>query len=95
MHRKTLEILVINEEEPKSRGRRLLQDFISNVTSFVVVFMDVNVNLKRNELLRKLKIMSNNKIYRAYEIGSTEGSGNQRMIFLQGKLLEILTNTYY
>lgn len=56
--------------------------------------MDANVNLKRNESLRKLKIMNNNKIYRAYEIEFPKEL-KPTYDFLQGKLLEILTNTHY
>lgn len=52
--------------------------------------MDANVNLKQNKSLRKLKIMSNNKIYRAYEIEFPKEL-KPTYDFLQGKLLEILT----
>lgn len=52
---KNIEILVINEEEPKSRGEELLQDFVSIVTSFCSRIYGRKRKLKTKRIIEEIK----------------------------------------
>ena len=52
---KNIEILVINEEEPKSRDEELLQDFVSIVTSFCSRIYGRKRKLKTKRIIEEIK----------------------------------------
>lgn len=52
---KNIEILVINEEEPKSRDEELLQDFVSIVTSFCSRIYGRKRKLKTKQIIEEIK----------------------------------------
>ena len=52
---KNIEILVINEEEPKSIDEELLQDFVSIVTSFCSHIYGRKRKLKTKRIIEEIK----------------------------------------
>ena len=52
---KNIEILVINEEEPKSEDEELLQDFVSIVTSFCSRIYGRKRKLKTKRIIEEIK----------------------------------------
>ena len=52
---KNIEILIINEEEPKSKDEELLQDFVSIVTSFCSRIYRRKRKLKTKRIIEEIK----------------------------------------